>query len=53
MNGPLCRGLYAVLILFQRLVEAKFFDMKDLVVTIISFIQHYFADCFNFYLKLR
>ena len=25
MNGPLCRGLYAVLILFQGLIEANFF----------------------------
>ena len=28
MDGPLCRGLYAVLILFQSLVEAKPFYYK-------------------------
>ena len=29
MNGQLCKGLYAVLILFQSLIEQNFFDKKD------------------------
>ena len=29
MDVPLCRGVYAVLILFQSLIEAKHFGMKD------------------------
>ena len=30
MAYPSYRGLYAVLILFQSLIEANFLDMKDL-----------------------
>ena len=29
MDGLLFRGIYTVLILFQSLVQAKFFDKKD------------------------
>ena len=29
LEGPLCRGFYAILILFQGLVEAKLFDQED------------------------
>ena len=29
MDGPLCRGLFAVLILFQSLVVAKLFGKED------------------------
>ena len=29
MDGSLCRGLCVVLILFQGLIEAKPFDLKD------------------------
>ena len=51
MDGPFFRDLHAVLILFQSLVEAKFFLIqKILIATIIQFIQHSFVDCLNFYL---
>ena len=53
MDGPLCKGLYAVLILFQILVEAKLFIRMILIAAIITFIQHYFVDCSSFYFWLR
>ena len=50
MDDLLFRGIYTVLILFQDLVQAKFFDKKDFIVTIISFIQHSLVERFNFHL---
>ena len=50
MNGPLCKGLYAVLILFQSFGWSKtFLIRKTLIATIIPFIQHSFVDWFSFF----
>ena len=45
MDGPLCKGLYGALILFQSFGWSKnFLIRKILIATIIPFIQHSFVD---------
>ena len=51
MDGPLCKSLYVVLILFQSFGWSKtFLIRKILIATIIPFIQHSFVDWFSFLL---
>ena len=51
MDGPLCKSLYIVLILFQSFGWSKtFLIRKVLIATIIPFIQHSFVDWFSFLL---
>ena len=52
LNGcPLCKSLYAVLILFQSFGWSKtFLIIKILIATIIPFIRHSFVDWFSFLL---
>ena len=58
MDGPLCKSLYVVLILFQsflirkqsKTLKQNFFDKKILIATIIPFIEHSFVDWFSFLL---
>ena len=51
MDGPLCKGLYEVLIYFQSFGWSKtFLIRKILIPTIIPFIQHSFVDRFSFLL---
>ena len=51
MDGPLCKRLYVVLILFQSFGWSEtFLIRKILIATIIPFIQHSSVDWFSFLL---
>ena len=51
MDGPSCKGLYDVLILFQNFGWNKTFLIRKIFIpTIISFIQHPFVDWCSFLL---
>ena len=51
MDGPLCKSLCVILILFQSFGWSKtFLIRKILIATIIPFIQHSFVDWFSFLL---
>ena len=53
MDNPLCRGLYAAWSCSKVWLKQNLFIRKILIAAIISFIQHYFVDCSNFYFQLR
>ena len=51
MDGPLCKSLYVVLILFQSFGWSKTFLIRKILIgTIIPFIQHFFVDWLSFLL---